>query len=554
MAYVRKSMAGPGALTVAAAVALSMGSAPAAQAQTALSFTANDLVVSVEGNGSGTGSYSDNQAAPLTLQEYSLNGTASATLAGSLMLPQTSTAGGNYAVSGEYGSSSEGTLQLSGNGQYLTIMGYGINAATYNSTYDVNGTGTALAQSPNAAAGGANVARVIALIGANGSVNSTTAITDVFNENNPRSVYSANGTSFYISGQGDDDNTGGVFYVANVGATTATAITGADTSSKSNGTYNQDTRDVQIANGQLVVSVDSTEGSASKGYNIDRVGTLTSPSGGLPTTTLNAQPTALAGINGAIALSKVNGNSINGSSGSVYLSPENFFYANPSTLYIADSGDPKNGSSSGSAGAQNDGDGGLQKWSLVNGTWTLDYTLSSGLNLVLNGNDGSIANQHGVSGLYGLTGKVVGGSVELFATSYVLSDTDTTYLYGISDTLASTSASQVTGETFTTLETAASDTTIKGVAFAPVAPVPLPPSLPLLLGGVAALGLGFRRANYRSPGSPWASSEIRIAASSPSLCSRWSAACRSSLRKRSMTRPSDSASMRFSLQLKRRFS
>lgn len=90
--------------------------------------------------------------------------------AGSLELPQTTVAGGNYAISGEYGSSSEGTLQLSGNGQYLTIMGYGINANTYKSTYDVNGTGTALAQSPNTTVGGANVARVIALIGADGAL------------------------------------------------------------------------------------------------------------------------------------------------------------------------------------------------------------------------------------------------------------------------------------------------------------------------------------------------------------------------------------------------
>jgi hypothetical protein len=479
MLNARQSVVARGALTVALAISLSFGHARPAWAQS-FSFNPNDIVVAVEGNGSNTGSYLDNQAAPLTLYQYSVNGTTSATAAGSLELPQTSIAGGNYAISGEYGSSSEGTLQLSGNGQYLTIMGYGINADTYNSTYDVNGSGTALAQSPNSAAGGNNVSRVIALIGANGSVDTTTAISGVFNENNPRSVFTESGTSFYISGQGNKDNTGGVFYVSNLGATTATAITGADTNSKSSGTFNQDTRDVQIVNGTLTVSVDSTEGTASKGYNIDRIGTLGTV-GTPPTTTLNAQPTALPGINGAITLSNGNGNSINGSTGSAYLSPENFFYANATTLYVADSGDPKNGSSSGTAGAQNDGDGGLQKWSLVNGTWKLDYTLASGLNLVLNGNDGATV-EHGVSGLYGLTGKVVGGQVELFATSYVLSDTDQTYLYGISDTLSATSASQVTGENFTTLEAAPADAEFKGVS---LAPVPLPSSLLLLLSGLA---------------------------------------------------------------------
>jgi hypothetical protein len=209
-----------------------------------------------------------------------------------------------------------------------------------------------------------------------------------------------------------------------------------------------------------------------------------------PTTTLNQAPSALPGIDGAIALSNGNGNSLNGSSGSVYLSPEGFFFANSATLYIADSGDPKNGSTSGS-GNGGPGDGGLQKWSLVNGHWQLDYTLSAGLGLVANDNDTSTG--HGVSGLLGLTGKVVNGNVELFATSYVMGDTDQTYLYGISDTLAATQASQASGETFTTLEAAAADTEFKGVSFAPVTPVPLPPGLPLFLGGLAIFGFAARR-------------------------------------------------------------
>jgi hypothetical protein len=488
----RKLVVIQGALSVAAAVALSLGTARPAQAQSSsssFSFAAGDLVVSVEGDGSGTGSYADNQAAPLTLYQYSLNGTSSATMAGSLMLPQTSTPGGNFAVSGEYGSTSEGTLQLSGNGEYLTIAGYGVNANTYNSTADVNGQGTALAQSPNVTGNAGDVSRVIALIGANGSVNSTTALSNVFNENNPRSVYTTNGTSFYISGQGNKDATGGVFFVSNVGATTATAITGADTSSSSNGTFNQDTRDVQIVNGQLTVSVDSTEGSSK--HNIDLIGTV-GAAGNPPTTTLNQQPTALPGISGAVTLSNGNGNTINGSSGSAFLSPEGFFYANSTTLYVADSGDPKNGSTSGS-GNGGPGDGGLQKWSLVNGTWQLDYTLSAGLNLVLNDNDTGTG--HGVSGLFGLTGKVVGNSVELFATSSVLGDTDQTYLYGITDTLSATSASQVTGEDFTTLAAAPADSDFKGVAFAPV---PLPPSVTMLLGGLGLFGtFAVRRGSRR---------------------------------------------------------
>ncbi len=84
--------------------------------------------------------------------------------------------------------------------------------------------------------------RVLTLIDANGNVNSSTAIYNIFNTNNPRSAFTLNGTTAYVSGQGSgSDGTGGVFYVL-VGApnTAPTAITGLDTTGK---TVSQDTRD-----------------------------------------------------------------------------------------------------------------------------------------------------------------------------------------------------------------------------------------------------------------------------------------------------------------------
>ena len=236
---------------------------------TTFDFTKGDLVVSVEGDGSNTGSYTDNQAAPLTLDEFGVSGTTSVTLAGSLELPQTAS-GNNYAISGEYGSSSEGTLQLSGNGKYLTIMGYGINANTFNANpgaYSPTAGNTALGQSGSVQGQSYTaVPRVVALVGANGSVNTTTALYGIFNANNPRSVYTVDGKSFYVSGQGTKgDNTGGVFY-ATLGSHSATSITGADAGSGSS----QDTRDVQIYNGTLYVSSDSKSGSTNRDY----IGTL----------------------------------------------------------------------------------------------------------------------------------------------------------------------------------------------------------------------------------------------------------------------------------------
>ena len=183
-------------------------------------------------------------------------GTSSASYVNSLVLPQTQN-GLNLPVSGEYGSSSEATLQLSGNGQYLTIMGYGVNAAQFNSapgTYGPDSTNKALGQSGSVTGQGYTaVPRVVALIDANGNVDSTTGLFNVFSTNNPRSAYTVDGSKIYVSGQGSgSDSTGGVFLTTR-GSSSATTITGND----AGGGNSQDTRIVQIYNGQLYVSTDS---------------------------------------------------------------------------------------------------------------------------------------------------------------------------------------------------------------------------------------------------------------------------------------------------------
>jgi hypothetical protein len=472
----------------------------ASAADTISSFTPGDLVVSVYGDGSGN--YTDNQATPITLQEITTTGT----IVGQMVLPQSNFVQNgttNYAISGEYGSSSEGTLELSGNGQYLTIAGYGVNAATYNANAASYGGGTKscigdanpcnpLAQTASVAGAGVTVVpRVVALIGGNGSVDTSTALTGVFNENNPRSVATIDGSTFYISGQGlnkSDTTTQGVF-VAQRGATTATAVN-----------TSIDTRTVEIYNKQLYVSTDSTEGSGVT-ENISTFGNL--PSGA-------ANSALLTGIKSKFAVpSLADLNSIDGAlatnpayttasktKGDIYLSPENYFFANATTLYIADSGNPK-GDNNGSSGSGTQGlsDGGLQKWTYnpATQTWVLDYTLSLGLNLVAD-TTACGANQIGcgTTGLIGLTGEVLAdGDVDLFATNATLGDLDPTYLYGITDVLSATAASTSNSESFTQLEAAAPGTNIRGVAFAPTA-VPEPASLAIIAGALP-LFLGMRR-------------------------------------------------------------
>jgi hypothetical protein len=472
-------------------------------AQQTPQFTTGNLVVVVEGcgvyggtctgvpNGTGAaGGYGDNQAAPLTLFQFAPVGTTSVAYVNSLVLPQTAS-GANFPVSGEYGSSSEGMLQLSGNGLYLTLMGYGVSAAAFDANPTLFGTGSstnALGQSGSLTGQTYTpVPRVVSLIDAFGNVNSSTALYNIFNTNNPRSIYTTDGvTSAYVSGQGTGcDLTGGVFFTA-LGAPNSapTPITGGDAdptaSCVSSGFTGplvaQDTRDVQIYNDTLYISIDSTEG---KSNNRSLIGTLGTP----PATNLfspTAQPSGdtggpnlISGLGNTGGTGKEtiagNGNNLNAGK-QINLSPENYFFASPSVLYVADGGSPKQTSANSTLG-----DGGLQKW--VNssadgsGTWSLAYTLYQGLNLVAN------TSASGTTGLYGLTGTVSGSTVELYATNLTIQDLDPTFLYGVSDTLSFTTASQAASESFTQLAAAPGDSNFKGVSFAPAAPTPVTPTI-----------------------------------------------------------------------------
>jgi hypothetical protein len=468
-------------------------------------FTTGNLVVLVEGcgvyggtctgvpSGSGTnGSYGDNQAAPVTLFQFAPVGTSSVAYVNAFVLPQTAN-GTNLPISGEYGSSSEGTLQLSGNSQYLTFMGYGINAATFDADPTAYGAAPSLALAQSGSLTGQTytpIARTVVLVDAFGNVNSSTPIYNIFNTNNPRSIYTATGSTAWVSGQGSGyDLTGGVFYTA-LGAPNSapTPITGPDaaptatciSSGYTGSLVAQDTRTVQIYNNTLYISTDSTEG---KSDNRSLIGTLGTP----PATSLftpSAPPTGDTGgpnlINGLgntggtgketiTTGPNSNGNSLNAGL-QINISPSNYFFASPSVLYVADTGSPKQTSATSTLG-----DGGLQKWinsaSDGSGTWSLAYTLYTGLNLVAN------TSAAGTTGLYGLTGAVSGNTVELYATNYTINDLDPTFLYGITDNLTYTTPSQASSEAFTQLAAAPADSNFKGVSFAPTAPPPVTPTI-----------------------------------------------------------------------------
>jgi hypothetical protein len=142
------------------------------------------------------------------------------------------------------------------------------------------------------------------------------------------------------------------------------------------------------------------------------------------------------------------------------------FFANPTTMYVADEG---------SGDALDKGShAGLEKWSLVGGVWQLDYVLTQGLLGVvdtnLDGPDGRYPDVTTV-GLRNLTGVVNGDQVTLWAatsTSSASGDNgaDPNKVVVITDQLsATTMTGPVASESFRTVLGPTYGTAYRGVAF-----------------------------------------------------------------------------------------
>ena len=239
----------------------------------------------------------------------------------------------------------------------------------------------------------ATVNRVIGRVDALGNVDTSTALTDAISGGNPRGAASTNGTDLWISG-----SAGGAIRYATLGATASTSLTTAPTN----------IRATNIFNGQLYISAQSST------FRLATVGTGTPTTTGQTTTNLPGYTTSTT-------------------------SPYGFFFADldagvagVDTVYVADDN------------AAGGGTGGIQKYSLVGGSWT---------------SNGLIAN---TTGLRGLTGVVSGTSVMLYITNpsglFTLTDTSG-YNATISGSLSS-------------ITTAGANKAFRGVALAPVAAGP----------------------------------------------------------------------------------
>jgi hypothetical protein len=163
--------------------------------------------------------------------------------------------------------------------------------------------------------------------------------------------------------------------------------------------------------------------------------------------------------------------------------PFGMYFANSSTLYVADEGsgdatyDAGTGTYTAAAGQST---AGLQKWVLTNGTWSRAYTLTSGLNLGApytvtgypTGNNPATGLPWAPAsdGLRNITGRVNSdGTVTIWGiTSTVSGATDTgadpNRLVAITDSLSATTPGS---EQFTTLRTAISGEALRGITLTP---------------------------------------------------------------------------------------
>ncbi|MFP5228933.1 MAG: hypothetical protein ACLGXA_15045 [Acidobacteriota bacterium] len=174
--------------------------------------------------------------------------------------------------------------------------------------------------------------------------------------------------------------------------------------------------------------------------------------------------------------------------------PFGIWFANPTTLYVADEGD---GSTDGVgtafyAHAAGQTNAGLEKWTYdaATRTWTMAYVLTNGLDLGTpytvggyptgdNIGSANTSNPAGLpwspatDGLRNLTGRVnPDGTVTIWAITSTVSGSgdqgaDPNRLVMITDNLSNTSASAAASEKFVTLRTARFGEVLRGVSFTP---------------------------------------------------------------------------------------
>jgi len=380
-----------------------------------------------------------------------------------------------------FSSKSEVALNLSLDGTAITFMQY---IAPPNAI-DVSNANTPYAYDPTNPAGGSYY-RAVVQVGANGAIQVTP--TNSYSGNNGRAAILANGI-YYMAGNGNNGTGTPTNIVAAEGVQIALPGQSLGTPPLEVGVLSisqvinpatglpyppdklgkdNNFRGLTIFNNTLY----ATKGSGSNGFNtVYQVG----DKGSLPTVAnaASAAITILPGFPNTLAKSTT----------SPVAYPFGIFFANATTLYVADEGDGT------VANAGTSKTSGLQKWILTNGTWTLAYVLQNGLNP---GKQYSINNyptalNPAPDGLRNIAGKINGdGTVTIYGITSTVSangdqGADPNQLLSITDNIANTTAAGAASETFTLLRTANAGEVLRGVCLTPTAPSTPAVNVPLIL-------------------------------------------------------------------------
>jgi hypothetical protein len=455
--------------------------------------------------------------------------TPSGTILNSTQVPNSSTTTGDQLVT-SFSSKSEEALHLSTDGTYLTFMDY---VAPLN-TIDVSNANTPAVIDPtNPVPGTYN--RAVATMNSAGQFSFTE--TNAYSGNNGRAALYVNtgGNNFFytVGNAGNGGNPEPQQVVAGAGVQIVTPANAPEASQAPAlptpvASFNvsqlpgvpattdkvgkdDNFRGVTLYNNILY----TTKGSGSNGVNtvyfVDTTGTacpstsatpgvgLPVPGAALPTASLASTYTSANGLANNMCILAGFPTEVNKLTPPVAY-PFGLWFANPTTLYVADEGDGTNTYSATSntytdaAGPTNTG--GLQKW-IFNSTtqkWQLAYTLTTGLNLGIpyapsglptglnNGTDGTgLPWSPATDGLRNIIGTVEGNRFTglhavIWATSSTVSGNgdqgaDPNKLYLITDLISNTSPAVAAEETFTDLRDAVSGEVLRGVSFTPGTPV-----------------------------------------------------------------------------------
>ena len=376
----------------------------------------------------GTGAATDNGAYPSTTSTNNVwnndNADGSFGITSPIFLDQITPTGTlvstlpvpSSLVTTSFSSKSELALNLSSDGTAITFMAY---VAPPN-TIDVSNSNTPMVYDPTNPSGGSFFRGVVQL-GANGAMQLTK--TNAYNGNNGRAAILANGL-YYLVGNSNNGTGTAANIVGAGGMQIATPGQAATTLPQQVGNFSitqltnpatgqpytadkagkdANFRGLTVFNNTLYI----TKGSGSNGVNtVYQVGTAgTLP----PLANASSVPISiLPGFN----------NVPNKDATNIVNYPFGIWFANATTLYVADEGDGT------AADAATSTTAGLEKWVLVNGTWQMAYVLQNGLNL---GKQYSIPNyptaiNPATDGLRNIIGKVNGdGTVTIWAVTSTVS-------------------------------------------------------------------------------------------------------------------------------------